>query len=64
MQLLLESMLITIHLYTGSFNSVRNIMIDDVARQLVQKQAPSFDVDPKASASEAYGKYDATKNRR
>jgi hypothetical protein len=42
--------------FTGSFNSVRNIMIDDVARQLVQKQAPSFYVDPKASASEAYGK--------
>jgi hypothetical protein len=40
--------------FTGSFNSVRNIMIDDVARQLVQKQAPSFD--PRASASEAYGK--------
>jgi hypothetical protein len=42
--------------FTGSFNSVRNIMIDDVARQLVQKQAPSFYVDPKASASETYGK--------
>ena len=28
--------------FTGSFSSVRNIMIDDVARQLVQKQAPSF----------------------
>jgi hypothetical protein len=42
--------------FTGIFSSTRNQMIDDVAQQLVQKQAPSFYVDPKASASEAYGK--------
>jgi hypothetical protein len=28
--------------FTGIFSSTRNQMIDDVARQLVQKQAPSF----------------------